>query len=170
MGQVQIDNGCRSMMACRRKVSMKGIFWFVVFPLLLLLYTFAWWTPARWWYEPGVILISDTEVGKDPIVSITRTIHKSFDGRYTVSIWKDPPDGHVSCAGSDHLRYRGGLFEPHQAPLTQWADDPWCGKLPVGKYYAEVCWTIIRPYWGIIPDKTICTTSNMFSIFPKETG
>ena len=102
------------------------------------------------------------------LVSINRTIRRSFDGRYSVSIWKDPPDGHVACAGSDTLRYRGGLFEPHEAPLTQWADDPWCARIPEGRYYAEVCWTILRPFFGIVPDKTICTTSNMFSVLPRE--
>lgn len=144
------------------------VFWWIVMPLAIILYTVAWLSPARHWYEPGSIQISDAHMGEDPVVSINRTIRRSFDGRYSVSIWKDPPDGHVACAGSDTLRYRGGLFEPHEAPLTQWADDAWCAKLPEGRYYAEVCWTVLRPFFGIVPDKTICATSNMFSILPRE--
>lgn len=144
------------------------VFWWVLLPLAIVFYTVAWLAPARHWYEPGSIQIADAQLGGDPVVSINRTIRRSFDGRYTVSIWKDPPDGHVACAGSDTLRYRGGLYEPHEAPLTQWADDEWCARLPEGRYYAEACWTVLRPFWGIVPDKTICTTSNMFSILPRE--
>jgi len=167
MGQVQGIHGSRPMSPTDRR-SIRVIMWFFVFPIALVLYTAAWLVPATWWYEPGRISISDAQVGEEPIVSITRTIHRSFDGMYSVSIWKDPPDGHMTCGGSDNLRYRGGLFEPHEAPITQWADDEWCGRLPVGKYYAEVCWTVIRPFGGLLPDKVVCTTSNMFSIFPRE--
>lgn len=143
------------------------IFWWVVMPLAISLYLVGWGMPARYWYEPTEIQISDARAGEEPVVSINRTIKHSFDGRYAVSIWRDPPDGHVACAGSDTLRYRGGLYEPHEAPLTQWADDAWCGRLPTGDYYAEVCWTVLRPFWGIVPDKTICTTSNIFTILPR---
>lgn len=156
-----------TMVKCPRP-GIRALFWWLILPLAIIAYTAAWLIPARYWYEPGSIQIADAQVGGDPVVAINRTIHSSFDGRYTVSIWKDPPDGHVACAGSDTLRYRGGLFEPHEAPLTQWADDEWCARLPAGKYYAEVCWTVLRPFWGIVPDKTICATSNMFSILPRE--
>lgn len=155
-------------MKCRAMLSHKGMFWWVLLPLAIALYTAAWLTPARWWYQPGSVVIADTPQGQDPVVSINRTIKRDFDGRYTVSIWKDPPDGHVACAGSDSLRYRGGLYAPHEAPLTQWADDPWCARLAPGRYYAEACWTILRPWWGIVPDKTICITSNIFTVHPRE--
>ena len=156
------------MIEAIQQMTLKSIMWIFVLPLFLIAYTAAWLTPATWWYEPGQIVIADAHVGEDPVVSINRTIHRSFDGRYTVSIWKDPPDGHMTCGGSDYLRYRGGLFEPHESPLTKWADDEWCGRLPAGKYYAEVCWTVLRPFFGIIPDKTVCTTSNMFSITNRD--
>lgn len=148
--------------------TMRALFWWLILPLAIVLYTAAWLTPARVWYEPGSIQIADAYEGEDPVVSINRTIRRSFDGRYTVSLWRDPPDGHVACAGSDTLRYRGGLYEPHEAPLTQWADDEWCARLPEGKYYAEVCWTVLRPFFGIVPDKTVCATTNIFSVKPRE--
>lgn len=149
-------------------LSRQAVFWWVILPLALILYTAAWLTPARWWYQPISVQIADALEGDDPVVSINRTIKRDFDGRYTVSIWRDPPDGHVACAGSDTLRYRGGLYEPHDAPLTQWADDPWCQRLALGRYYAEACWTVLRPFWGIVPDKTICAMSNIFTVNPRE--
>lgn len=143
---------------------MKPLMWWGVFPLLLIIYTGIWLTPATWWYKPVSIRVHDAFVGEDPVVSINRQIKRGFDGRYTVSVWMDPPDGHVACAGSDTLRYKGGLYVPHDAPLTQWADDPWCSKLKPGKYYVEACWTILRPFKGIVPGKTVCITSNLFEI------
>lgn len=148
----------------RYKARLRAIFWWLVIPLVLAAYTSAWLVPARWWYQPLHVEIADVVHGQDPVVSIKRQIKRSFDGRYTVSVWRDPSDGHVACAGSDTLRYKGGLFQPHDAPLTQWADDAWCQRLPVGKYFAEACWTVLRPFKGIVPDKTICTTSNVFSV------
>lgn len=143
---------------------IRKVFWWVVLPLALAAYTAAWLTPATWWYQPGRIVIRDTALGGDPVVEIQRTIRRSFDGRYTVSIWRNPPDGHVSCAGSDTLRYKGGLYGPHEAPLSQWASDPWCTRLPVGSYYAEACWTVLRPFRGIVPGKTVCTTTPLFHV------
>lgn len=149
-------------MACR--LSRKAVFWWFILPISIVLYTAAWLTPPSWWYQPLGIRIDDTTVGNDPVVSINRAIHRDFDGQYSVSVWRDPSDGHVACAGSDTLHYRGGLYKPHQAPLTQWADDPWCARLPPGHYYAEACWTILRPFWGIIPAKTTCRMSNIFEV------
>lgn len=146
---------------------IRKVLWWVVLPVALAAYTAAWLTPASWWYQPGRIVIQDAVQGGDPVVEIQRTIHRSFDGRYTVSVWRDPPDGHVACAGSDTLRYKGGLYQPHQAPLTQWVDDPWCSKLPVGTYYAEACWTVLRPFLGIVPGKTTCTTTPFFRVTPE---
>lgn len=154
-------------MTCLRR-KLRLTFWWILLPMSIVLYSIGWLIPAQYWYEPGRIQISSVRQAEDPVVSINRTIHYSFDGLYTVSIWRDPPDGHVACAGSDTLRYRGGLYEPHEAPLTQWADDEWCARLPVGRYYAEVCWTVLRPFLGIVPDKTICTTSNIFSVLPRD--
>lgn len=148
----------------RYKLRFRAIFWWAIFPIALVAYTTAWLVPARWWYQPIQVYIADVALGDDPIVSIKRNIKRSFDGRYTVSVWRDPADGHVACAGSDTLRYKGGLYQPHDAPLTQWADDTWCQRLPEGKYYAEACWTVLRPFKGIVPDKTVCTVSNVFSV------
>ena len=147
---------------------LKALFWWVILPLALIFYTAAWLTPATYWYQPRSIYISDAVVGSDPIVSINRTIKRNFHGRYEVSVWQEPSDGHFSCAGQDELRYKAGLFKPHESPLTQWVDDPWCKNLPEGRFYAEACWTIIRPFWFIVPDKQICATSNLFTIVSKE--
>lgn len=150
------------------RVRWKALFWWGLLPMALALYTAAWLTPPTWWYQPVSIQIGDAAEGEDPVVSINRKIKRDFNGRYSVSVWRDPPDGHVACAGSDTLHYRGGLYEPHESPLTQWADDPWCARKQPGRYYAEACWTVLRPWWGIVPDKTVCAVSNIFTIHPRE--
>lgn len=150
-------------------LSAKPLFWWVILPLAIIVYTAAWLTPATWWYQPISLGISDVDQGGDPVVSIKRSIKRSFDGRYNVNVWSKVPQlGHVSCAGSDELRYRGGMFEPHEDNLTHWADDPWCSKLQPGQYYAEACWTVLRPFAGIVPDKTVCAISNLFTVHPRE--
>lgn len=150
------------------KISLR-LWWVLIFPLLIGLYAYGvWGVTARYWYQPKSVYIEDTVEGGDPVVLVNRTIFRDFDGRYTVSIWPVPPDGHVQCAGSDTLRYRGGLYGPHTAPLTQWADDPWCARLPPGSYYAEACWTVLRPFAGLVPAKTVCITSNIFKIQERK--
>lgn len=147
---------------------IRAILWWIVLPLVLGLYTTAWLLPATWWYEPKSVIIRSDAQGTDLAVSIDRQIKSTFDGRYMVSVWGVPPDGHVACAGSDYLRYKGGLYQPHTMPLSHWADDPWCAKLPPGDYYAEACWTVLRPFLGIVPAKTVCINSNVFRIIARE--
>lgn len=131
----------------------------------LVAYALAGWAvPATFWYHPVLVQIENAEAGTDPVVKISREIKRDFAGEYTVSVWGQPGDGHVSCAGSDRLRYRGGLYEPHQDVLSHWADDPQCARLPPGDYYAQACWTILAPFGGIVPAKSICAVSNVFSI------
>ena len=151
-----------------RMPPFKVVLWTLVLPLAMVAYVAAWLTPATWWYQPVAISIADAPLGGDPRVEINRVIKRGFDGRYTVSIWREPSDGHIACAGSDALRYKGGLYKPHHAPLTQWADDEWCARLPEGRYYAEACWTVLRPFRGIVPDKTTCRMSNIFAILPAD--
>lgn len=148
-------------------LSAKPLFWWVILPLAIIVYTAAWLTPATWWYQPVSLMVGDVLEGGDPIISVKRNIKRSFQGQYTASVWRDPSDGHVACAGSDTIRYKGGLFGPHDAPLTQWADDPWCGNLEPGRYHLETCWTVLRPFYGIVPGKTVCAVSNIWTVFPR---
>lgn len=156
--------GCRKFMFVR----LRAVWWWLMLPLLIIAYTAAWLVPATWWYQPGTIIIADTPGGSDPVVSADRQIRRSFDGLNAVSIWRVPPDGHVACAGSDTLRYKGGLYHPHTAPLTQWADDPWCARLDPGEYYAEACWTVLRPFGGLLPAKTTCINSPVFRVLAPD--
>lgn len=152
----------------RKRTRLRLVWWIVVLPLAIAAYAAAGMVPATWWYEPISLRVDDVTEGEVPIINVQRDIKRSFDGLYTASVWTDPPDGHVACAGSDTLRYKGGLYEPHDAPLTQWTDDPWCGLLPPGRYYVETCWTVLRPFGGIVPGKTVCAVSNIFTVHPRE--
>lgn len=147
----------------------RRLWWVLILPLLIGLYAYAvWGVKAERWYQPEVVFIEDTTQGGDPLVKINRSIFHDFDGQYSVGIWRVPPEGHMHCGGSDTLRYNGGLYQPHTANLTQWADDPWCGRLPPGNYFAEACWTILRPFGGLVPAKTTCVTSNIFKVMERK--
>lgn len=155
------------MIRCNRKLPPWGtMLWSAFVPLAVIALIAAWAVPPTWWYVPNTIQIANAQEGDDPTVSLTRIIKRPFYGEYSVSVWRAPPeeDGHVACAGSDRLHYRGGLFRPHEDQLAHWASDPYCARLKPGSYYAQACWTILRPFGGIVPAKTVCAASNTFSI------
>lgn len=145
----------------------RNVFCWSVIALSVAAYAFAGWgVSAAYWYHPVLVQIDDVDAGGDPLVKISREIHRDFRGEYTVSVWRQPSDGHVTCAGSDRISYRGGLYQPHQDLLSHWADDPECARLRPGNYFAQACWTILRPFGGLVPEKTTCIMSNVFAVRP----
>ncbi len=144
--------------------------------IVLAVYLSAVLVPATRWYEPRELLVvGQTEDGQ-PQVTLERKIHASFSGRYMVQVrWAEgrgapsDPDyveaGALACYGGDETNYKGGLDSPYTASLIEFTgDSPRCNSLPDGIFYVNVCWTVLRPYLGLVPPKEICVTSNPFRV------
>lgn len=134
----------------------------------LVAYTAAWLTPATWWFEPLTLTVSQREPGGPAIVAMGRLSKRAFDGAYTTAVFAVGPDAPPVCGRGETRRYKGGLSAPYEMPLAEWANDARCAALPPGSYYAHGCWTVLRPWWGLVPDKTACIVSPIFEILPRE--
>ena len=139
--------------------------WWVFFPLLGL-YLVLWALPASVWFDSRSINVSDATEGAAPTVVENRAILFSFLGEYattTRNVLTNEVAG--GCTGADRLRYRGGLDGVQTRSLVEWTDGKVaCASLAPGTYYTETCRTVLYPLWGILPRKTTCATSNIFTV------
>lgn len=143
--------------------------WWVFWPALGL-YLAMGALPARVWFDSHSIAVSDATVGSAPTVVEDRTIRFSFLGEYettTRNVLTNEVAG--GCTGADRLRYRGGLDGVQTRSLVEWTDGAAdCARLGAGQYYTETCRTVLYPLFGILPPKTVCVTSNIFTVRAKE--
>lgn len=143
--------------------------WWVFYPLLGL-YLVLWALPASVWFDSRSINVSDATEGAAPTVVEDRAIRFSFLGEYattTRNVLTNEVAG--GCTGADRLRYRGGLDGVQTRSLVEWTDGKeGCASLAPGTYYTETCRTVLYPLWGILPRKTTCATSNIFTVRASE--
>ncbi len=131
--------------------------------------------PLGWfWYEPGQVVISNSSVENPPKVDFTRSIRRSVIMKYQVVI-RDIERNQVVCdPASEPFTYKPTAKFPDDADLVWWTGgDDRCWPREAGTYIAETCWTATHLFWGLIPDKTVCRTSNPFTISllsPEEAG
>lgn len=153
------------MAVVRRTINRWWVFWPALWFYLVL-----WAMPARVWFDSHSIAVSDAIAGAAPTVVEDRTIRFSFLGEYTATT-RDVLTNEVSggCAGSGRVRYRGWLSGVQTMSLVEWTDgNAACAALAPGAYYTETCRTVLYPLWGILPAKTTCATSNIFTVRASE--
>lgn len=132
-------------------------------------------TPVEWfWFDPGHVIISNSSVEKAPKVAFNRKIHRPVLMKYQVVI-RDIERNSVVCdPSSEPFTYSSTAQLPDDADLVWWTGgDDRCWPQEPGTYIAETCWTATHILWGLIPDKTVCRTSNPFTITlisPEEAG
>ena len=148
----------------------------LVVVLALAAYLAAVLTPATRWYEPTQLIVSSGPDSEIATVTLTRAIHQSFPGEYVVEVrWVESRGklgdpgyaevGALACYGGDRVGYKGGLTAPHTSSLRAFAaDSPTCTRLPPGTFYATACWTVLRPFFGLVPAKQVCISSDAFRI------
>lgn len=143
--------------------------WWVFSPAVAI-YVGLWALPANFWFESRSLKVADAYAGEAPIVVEDRAVRWSFHGSYSVATrYAEVPQEIVGgCAGDGKVAYRGGLDGVKSYDLVEFTDGKEaCRHLPPGTYFTEVCRTVERPLWGILPAKTTCRTSNVFKIEAK---
>jgi hypothetical protein len=145
--------------------------WWIFWPVVAL-YVALWSLPASVWFDSRSIQVSDSVVGEAPLVAEDRAVRWSFTGEYSATT-RNAMTGEVArgCSGSEVLRYRGGLEGVDTMNLVDWtAGKTACSHLAPGRYYTETCRTVLYPLWGILPAKTRCWTSNIFTVRAEAGG
>lgn len=123
--------------------------------------------PASWlWFDPGPVRIADSVDGKAPAVGFTRTIHRDTAIRYSVIV-RELDTHRITCDGDGGpFTYRTGSTLPERIDLRWWAGGE-CWPLPSNTYITETCWTVVRPFLGLVPAKTVCRESNPFTVIAR---
>ena len=118
--------------------------------------------PAKWiWYEPHVLTVGDGPGA----IRFDRIIKRDFVGRYSGSI-RDVTTSAIVCDfNGGPFTYRKDSALPERIDLEWWTGKEQCSDLDAGSYVLETCWAVVDPLWGMLPDKSVCLTSNVFKVW-----
>lgn len=125
--------------------------------------------PTSTWFEPLSVRVNDAQAGSDPSMEIARLIHRSFNGRFFVTV-RAADNGPVVCGDGHTLDYypNSSLPPPPNQTLSWWAWDQRCAELPPGQYVAKTEWWIAPfPDLGLsslLPRRRVHIVSNIFVI------
>ena len=144
-----------------KNLSMKGYEW--IGWALVLVWGLGAAIPAEVWFEPKMLYVRKDDNGQWEIL-FTRDLDYSFKGRYVVTV-RDERDTVVLQETSGTFTYKKNSRLPEKITMDWWAPTIAEGfeNLPDGIYQIETCWVIDSPL-GILPDKTVCVTSNIFEV------
>ena len=126
--------------------------------------------PASYWYNAGLLQVRDTRLGQGLVLDYDGGAVRPFLGSYSVVV-RDLSQSIVGEDRSGIFQYRADAQRPSPLTIEWWAPgDERMHALPVGAYRMETCWTVHDAFWGIVPSKTTCATSNIFSVTSFEKG
>lgn len=138
--------------------------------VLILLWTALAAVPASWmWFSPGAVIVSDSTTGKPPLIEFDRTIKRNVKMTYQVTIRRMTTKEPVCDPQRGPFTYHHDASLPLPVDLIWWSGaDKRCWPRDPGTYLMETCWTVVRPFWGIVPPNPVCRTSNPFTISPAK--
>lgn len=164
---------------------MRVFFHWVFMPALTAYLAFM-AVPFSWWFEPGEVRFENAVAGTSPELSYSRHIHRDVWVNYRVVVREAVPNrvepGPVVCEGGPSLAF---TFVEQSGPVVgkdlEWwlPHDERCHAehLGPGNYWAETCWTLVNPLGDLLPGrprhflgifaprKTVCRTSNVFTVY-----
>ena len=117
-------------------------------------------TPVQEWIDVSKVYVTDTKLGDVVQVVVSRTIHQSFDGSYSVKVIRIDGDSRFPiCDNSNDVHYtpKDGTIA---LTLDQYLSEA-C-SLPTGLYIVETTWIVKREGYG---DKSLTVESNPFKVF-----
>lgn len=121
--------------------------------------------PATFWYSPGTMKIDDVYVGQDIELKYEGGAERPFLGSYSVVLRDIHIPAIVAEMGSEKFNYDPARRRPDPLKMDWWT----AGYKPimfpeVGDYVLETCWTVHDSFFGLVPSKTTCIESNIFSV------
>lgn len=138
--------------------------------LLLVLWMGLAFVPVQWvWFDPEDYFVSDGTPDSVPLITFDRVIRREVKMTYHVSIRSLGPNGgagRITCDPTNGpFTYRPNAELPDPITLDWWTGgDDRCWPQEPGTYVSETCWTVVSPFWGLVPPKSVCRKSNVFTI------
>ena len=122
--------------------------------------------PLDWfWFRASHFTVTN---GAHPLIDIQREILRPVQMKYTVTIRRIENRTVVCQSGAGPFTYDHTALLPDEITLEWWApSDRRCHELQAGTYTMETCWTALL---GWLPDKTLCLTSNPFTVPDEPRG
>ena len=127
--------------------------------------------PPSLWIEVRSIVVNSAPTPAEVTIKVDRSIHWPFDGIYSVTIRRVPGLQFVCTAQPPNaIRYRPGAQLPDPLSLSWWLGEPAdlqrceAQGLGPGRYLIETCYTVLRPFWGLVPSKHYCLDSPTYDI------
>lgn len=140
----------------------------ILLTVLMVLYLLGAAVPLSWfWFAPGNLIIANAQQGASPVLTFDRVIHQETVMRYTVIVRSVEGNRAVAEVRSTPFPYLPTAKLPlgDDLDLAWWcAGDVKCVNLVPGSYYVQTCWEQTEWIWRIFPPKSICVTSNVFTI------
>lgn len=122
--------------------------------------------PATFWYNPGHMRIVDVEKGQPIELKYDGGVVRSFLGSYSVVLRDIHTSQVVGEMGSARFNYSDEAQRPYPLFLDWWAPNSEQISYPDrGDYVLYTCWSVHGRFFGLVPSKTTCTESNIFSVF-----
>ena len=118
--------------------------------------------PVQWiWFEPKSYFIADAAVDEPPSVEFDRVIKRPVAMTYSVVIRKVGSKYAVCDPVRGPFTYSPDAVLPDDMDLVWWTGgDDRCWPREPGSYFSETCWTVVSPFWGLVPPKTACVQGN----------
>lgn len=122
--------------------------------------------PATWlWFDPDTPIVADTTTEAAPVIGFDRQIKRETRISYTVTMRRTAGLTMLCDPTGGPFTYRPDATLPEVIDLVWWTGgDSRCWPQEAGTYLMETCWTVVRPFWGLVPPKTVCRTSPPFRV------
>ena len=121
--------------------------------------------PSSFWLDVRRVAVFDSIAGAEIIMEVDREIHRNFIADWSVNVrrWVG---GHwtLICTARGTSDYRPEAALPDPLTLSWWTDGQ-CASMREGRYLVSTIWTIRGA--GGLPNKTIQTASNVFTVLPE---
>lgn len=153
-------------------ISLRNLFRaFLVIALLQLSWVAAALVPVEWfWFDPSDYYVSDGTADQVPTITFGRSIKRETVMSYHVTVRRvgETHSGVIVCDPTGGpFPYRPDAKLPKVIDLVWWSGgDSRCWPLTPGNYVSVTCWTAVEPFYGLVPPKTVCRRSNVFTIRP----
>lgn len=118
--------------------------------------------PVSYWYTIGDVVFPEAVEGQPIFMDYSGGARRDFLGSYTV-IGRNFATREIVCdARSGPFMYEVAAPRPDPLTMAWWApSDPRCKSLPAGAYAIETCWTVHRPFLGVVPARVGCTSATL---------
>ena len=125
--------------------------------------------PLSFWYDAGEVYVPNILEGEQLTLIYDGVVKRDVDIKYQVITREVDTGLIIDESSSNTFRYRAGTERPHPITIEWWAPESFKShKLPPGNYTITTCWTATTLFFGLIPQKTSCSKSNIFTVYNKN--